>query len=152
VKDSQKQVIKYILIGISAVLLDFIVYYALSIQQTPIDTAKVAGFIAGSFYTFFLNKVWTWKDKRKTNFSQLGKFFIIYGVSLLINVSVNKLGISILPDYTLSFNLSNSDGLELFTYGMKTDKIIAFFFATLGSAFWNFFGQKYWVFKDKKNN
>jgi len=146
-KNSQKQVVKYIIIGISAVLIDLIVYYGSSFIIESISISKALGFIAGSFYTFFLNKTWTWKDNEKTGVAQLSKFFIIYGVSLLINVVVNQFSISLIPEYEFFMQIFRPDQSVWFEFPARLDKLFAFLFATIASAFWNFFGQKYWVFK-----
>lgn len=137
-KDSQKQVIKYTIIGISAVLVDFVVYYACSFFLESIDLAKAVGFITGSFYTFFLNKFWTWKDTRKTGITQLSKFFAIYGVSLVINIAVNKAVISLIPNYTIDLIISDSFGYGVWKSAFLIDKFLAFFIATAASAVWNF--------------
>ncbi|MCO6494569.1 MAG: GtrA family protein [Bacteroidetes bacterium] len=146
-KDSQKQVIKYIIIGISAVLVDLIVYYGTSFFIASLSIAKALGFIVGSFYTFFLNKFWTWKDKRKTGVSQLSKFFAIYGVSLLINVAVNEFFLTTLPNFELYLQINKPLQEDFFNFTLQLDKLAAFCLATIASAIWNFFGQKYWVFK-----
>lgn len=146
-RDSRKQIVKYIIIGISAVLVDLVVYYGTSFFLESLSIAKALGFITGSFYTFFLNKLWTWKDKRKTGVNQLSKFFAIYGVSLLINVSVNEIFLKLLPYYELFIQINNTTIQDLFNITLQLDKLFAFVFATIMSAIWNFFGQKYWVFK-----
>jgi putative flippase GtrA len=147
-KNSQKQVVKYTIIGISAVLLDLLVYYASSFPIKSLSVAKGLGFAAGSIYTFYLNKAWTWKDNEKTSATQLSRFFIIYGVSLLINIVVNQISIDLLPDHELYLKLLKPNKTEVFSFYAQVDKFIAFGLATVASAVWNFSGQKYWVFRN----
>jgi putative flippase GtrA len=147
-KKGQKQIIKYTLIGISAVALDFAVYYLASFYwPKSLTICKALGFIVGSFYTFFLNKAWTWNNKDKTNLSQFTKFILIYGISLLINVVVNQIFWDILPEHLFSFQIISPSEKVLLTKTAALNKAFAFIIATLASAIWNFTGQKYWVFK-----
>lgn len=61
-----KQITKFFIIGVSAVLVDFIVYYLLSdLLSLNIDISKGAGFMVGTIYTYYLNKLWTWKYTEK---------------------------------------------------------------------------------------
>ncbi len=149
-KDSQKQIIKYILIGISAVFVDLVVYYTSKFYFESEDFSKALGFIVGSIYTFMFNKIWTWKQKDKAGIKQLSIFFIVYAVSLFINVIVNRTFISLLPDYEFDFILYNPLRVPQIEFSAKLDILLAFGIATICSAFWNFFGQKYFVFKGKK--
>jgi putative flippase GtrA len=146
VKDSQKQIIKFILIGISAVTVDFVVYYLLSfVIFNPV--AKAIGFITGSVYTFYMNKHWTWKNKEKATRKMWISFILLYGVSMLLNVGINELVYYIVPDYVLHMEWATPADKILADYGVKADKLLAFIAATMASAVFNFTGQKRVVFK-----
>jgi putative flippase GtrA len=146
-KDNQKQIVKYTLIGVSAVLIDLLVYYGVSFVIDSISLAKASGFIVGSLYTFYFNKYWTWKEKEKTNVSQFSRFAVIYGISLLINIVVNQISLDVIPQFEIFIKIQKPNGEIWFSFWARLDKFIAFGISTLASAFWNFLGQKYWVFK-----
>jgi len=142
-----KQITKFFIIGVSAVLVDLIVYYALSdLLAINIDFSKAAGFLIGSVYTYYLNKKWTWRHTEKTNKGMVGRFAIIYAISFIFNILINKYSLLIIPDFEIASTVtfSNKDVMTLFS--VKGDKFMAFFFATVFSAVFNFLGQKYWVF------
>jgi putative flippase GtrA len=142
-----KQITKFFIIGVSAVLVDLIVYYALSdLLAINIDFSKAAGFLIGSVYTYYLNKKWTWRHTEKTNKGMVGRFAIIYAISFIFNILINKYSLIFIPDFEIasSITFSNKDVMTLFS--VKGDKFMAFFFATVFSAVFNFLGQKYWVF------
>jgi len=142
-----KQITKFFIIGVSAVLVDLIVYYALSdLLNINIDFSKAAGFLIGSVYTYYLNKKWTWRHTEKTNKGMIGRFAIIYAISFIFNILINKYSLLFIPDFEIasSITFSNKDVMTLFS--VKGDKFMAFFFATVFSAVFNFLGQKYWVF------
>lgn len=93
----------------------------------PIFISKAIGFLSGTVYSFLCNKKWTfhWKNKKSNPFK---KHLFIYSLSLLLNVSVNKLILD-------GFLLQN-----------KNDVNLAFLISTLFSAILNFVGLKYYVF------
>ena len=95
--------------------------------------AKACSFVCGSVVTYNLNKFWTWKMSDRSN-KRFAKFFVLYLISLLINVSSNSGALYVLK--TGSFS------------NLPYKYLIAFIFATGTSALFNFFGQKWWVFKD----
>ena len=139
--DFQKQLIKFTLIGIFAVLVDLTFYYTLmhtlpekeTLLLDKNDIAKTFSFICGSLVTYNLNKFWTWKQKDKSNV-RFAKFYSVYLVSLLLNVGINKGVLIAFEEATLL-----SDIPYRFFW--------AFFCATGFSAVFNFAGQKIWVFK-----
>ena len=146
-----KQISKFFIIGVSAVMVDFIVYYASTeFFKLNNDIGKSAGFLIGSIYTYYLNKRWTWRHTEKSNKGMLARFGIIYGLSFIGNVLINRWSLQLIPDYILSINLNaiGKEASNLFSF--QADKLLAFFFATLFSAVFNFLGQKFWVFKNVK--
>ncbi len=147
-----KQITKFLIIGVSAVLVDLIVYYALSdLLVSNIDVSKAAGFLVGSVYTYYLNKKWTWRYTEKTNKGIVGRFAIIYAISFVCNILINKYSLENIPDFFVSATITADKGpFNIFT--VKGDKFLAFFFATVFSAVFNFLGQKYWVFAGGKSD
>lgn len=143
-----KQITKFFIIGVSAVLVDFVVYYLLSdFAKVNTDISKAFGFIIGTIYTYFLNKRWTWKYTEKSNKGMVFMFGIVYAVSFVFNLLINKYGLEYLPDYQISLTLQGSEGKINTLFAIKGDKFLAFFFATVVSAVINFIGQKFLVFK-----
>lgn len=137
----KKQLIKFTIIGIFAVIVDLICYYVL-LQLLPQKVfslinneafAKTISFLCGLNVTYIFNKSWTWKNNHKSN-KRFVKFMILYSFSLLINVFMNS--------FLLHF-LHKKEAFSLIPYKY----FLAFFGATLVSATFNFIGQKAWVFK-----
>jgi putative flippase GtrA len=117
------QVSRFIITGVSAVLIDFGTYFLL-INIIGYDLAKTISFVFGSVFSFIFNKLWTF-EKKVFLFSEVIKFSILYSFTLILNVFVNK--IILLIDYSFL--------------------ILAFLMATFVSASVNFLGQKFIVFK-----
>jgi putative flippase GtrA len=137
----KKQLLKFTLIGILAVIVDLTCYYIL-LNMLPEKVhsmvsneafAKAISFICGMFVTYTFNKFWTWKQNNRSR-KRVIKFFFLYGLSLVINVGVNSLLLYLLHEIQLLVDLP-------YKY------LIAFVGATGVSASLNFIGQKFWVFK-----
>lgn len=142
-----KQITKFFIIGVSAVLVDFVIYYLFSdLMGVNTDVSKGLGFMVGTVYTYFLNKRWTWRYTEKSNKGMLLKFGVIYAISFIFNVAINKYGLELIDDFTINFRLIFSDQNTMDLIVLKGDKFLAFFFATLVSAVINFIGQKFFVF------
>lgn len=136
----KKQLIKFTLIGILAVIVDLICYYIL-LNTIPEKLlliisneafSKGLSFICGMTVTYTLNKFWTWKKNDRSR-KRIAKFAFLYGLSLLINVGANSV---------LLFTLHESKSL----IDLPNKYLIAFIGATGLSACVNFIGQKFWVF------
>lgn len=139
----KKQLIKFTLIGILAVIVDLIFYYILlnALPEKLFSTlsneafSKGLSFICGMTVTYVLNKFWTWKKNNRSR-KRIAKFSFLYGLSLLINVGVNTVLLFTLYEFKLLIDLPNK-------------YLIAFIGATGVSACVNFIGQKFWVFNSK---
>lgn len=140
--DLRKQLVKFTLIGVLAVLVDLCCYYLLlNLLPEKLLTvvsneavSKCISFLCGMTVTYSLNKLWTWK-KRDRSKMRMVKFSALYGFSLGMNVASNSFFLFILHQ--------NSDIIDLpYKY------LIAFVGATGLSACINFVGQKFWVFKE----
>ncbi len=139
--DLKKQVVKFTMIGVLAVLVDLGFYYLL-LQLIPEklfgfapneSVAKSISFLCGMSVTYSLNKLWTWKKKDKSS-SRIAKFVALYAFSLVMNVLVNSSLLFLLQHFAYILDLPNK-------------YFIAFIGATGFSAVMNFIGQKFWVFK-----
>ena len=137
----KKELIKFTLIGILAVLVDLSVYYVL-LNVLPEDVlqfasneaiSKTISFLCGMVVTYSLNKLWTWKQRDRSN-KRLVKFTVLYGVSLFLNVFTNS---------TLLYILEHNQDI----YDVPYKYFLAFVGATGMSAVVNFVGQKFWVFR-----
>lgn len=137
----KKQLIKFTLIGVLAVLVDLVCYYIfLNVLPSSIafgfeieDFSKAMSFLCGMSVTYTLNKLWTWKAKTRSN-KRVFNFIILYGSSLLINVFANSTTLDLLHEIEI---------LKILDYKY----LIAFIVATWISASVNFIGQKFWVFR-----
>ena len=121
-----KQIIYFLIIGSTGVLIDYLVYILL-LYFIQINLSKVCGFIAGALFNFFMNRKLTFavSDLLRT---RLIKFSLLYTFTLFLNVSINQVS------------------LETFAF-IDHKILIAFLLATGTSTIVNFIGQKFWVFK-----
>lgn len=146
---TSKQITKFIISGVTAVLVDLAVYYALS-TFLDTDVAKAGGFIAGTFVTYNLNKFWTWRQPDQNN-KRLLKFLVLYAVTLIINVKVNGWALTQIDDITMHLSFKGATIGDLEWLVIKVDKILAFVIATAASTVVSFLGQKLWVFRNQES-
>ena len=126
-----KELLKYIFVGLSTVLIDFLIYKFL-IKFIVIYLAKTISFLSGTFFSYQLNRTWTFKSGKKT-LSQFIKYLIIHITSLIINVFLNSLLLNTFPkNYYLSYEVS-------------------FLIATLTSAIYNFLFIKKFIFNNTRS-
>ena len=120
------ELIRYFIVGLSTVLIDFFIYIFLS-NFLIIEISKTLSFLTGSLWSYQLNRLWTFKNI-KPKLSQFINYLVIHISSLFLNVLVNSLLIKILPtNFLWRLNL-------------------AFTFATLASAIYNFLFIKFLIF------
>lgn len=118
----------FIVVGLLTVLVDFVFYRGfVLLDLADVDIAKALGFVAGTIFAYFANKLWTFNHKEHAPGSAW-KFAILYACTLIVNVLVNALVLNALSQVT--------GGIQ-----------IAFLIATAVSASLNFLGMKFLVFK-----
>ena len=126
-----KELLKYIVVGLSTVLIDFLIYKFL-IKFIVIYLAKTISFLSGTFFSYQLNRTWTFKSGKKT-LSQFIKYLIIHITSLVLNVFINSLLLNTFSkNYFLSYEFS-------------------FLMATLTSAIYNFLFIKIFIFNNTRS-
>ena len=126
-----KELLKYTFVGLSTVLIDFLIYKFL-IKFIVIYLAKTISFLSGTFFSYQLNRTWTFKSGKKT-LSQFIKYLIIHITSLVLNVFINSLLLN-----TFSKNY-------FFSYE------VSFLIATLTSATYNFLFIKIFIFNNTRS-
>lgn len=125
-----REVRLFLVVGTLTVLIDFFTYHGLIWQlHCDIDLAKAIGFCTGTLFSYIANRFWTF-GRQEAAPGSLIRFIFLYAVTLLVNVMVNK-GVLYVMDHSFG-------------------KIqIAFLVATTISATLNFFGMKWFAFKEK---
>ena len=122
----RREILIFLFVGFTTVLIDFFVYIFLNkILLLSLNSAKAIGFISGTVFSFFANKLWTFNDKSQLGYSA-PRYALLYTTTMSINVFLN------FSIFTLTENVE-----------------IAFLVATAVSAFSNFVGMKKYVFLEK---
>ncbi len=120
-----KQAIIFLFIGGCTVAVDYAIYTLLITSQLNTNIAKGISFLLGTIFAYFANKKITFNY---TGSKRFHRFLLIYSISLIINIFMNAVCLSLLPQAQSMTNL-------------------AFVFATGSSAIFNFLGMKYFAFK-----
>ena len=120
---NKQEILKFLVGGGTAVIVDFFTYKIFMIIGIERTIAKTLSFICGSIVGFIINKYWTFKSP-KFQIKEILKYTVLYILTAFINSQVNK--------YTLLLF-----GNEMF----------AFLCATGVSTILNFLGQKFLIFR-----
>lgn len=144
---ASKELTKFIISGVIAVGVDFVVYFGLS-QFLGLDLSKGLSFCSGMFVTYNLNKYWTWRQPERNN-KRLLLFTALYAAAMVVNIGTNNLMFNLLPDNEFISTIRDSSNTITELITIKIDKVLAFVIATVASATLTFLGQKYWLFKDR---
>lgn len=124
----RREVIVFLIVGSLTVLLDFLTYRALVWYELfDIDIAKGIGFLTGTVFAYFANRLWTFKHNSVAT-GAVWRFILVYLISLSVNINLNAITLAWLADTSMSIQL-------------------AFLVATGASTIINFLGMKLFVFR-----
>lgn len=116
------QGVRFIITGASAFLIDLGIYYG-SISLIGMTAAKAVSFIGATFFTFILNKYWTFQ-KNELNLVEIVKYISFYCISMVLNNLVNH-----------------------FVYHITSIRLLSFMAATVACMVLNFIVLKWFIFK-----
>ena len=122
-----KKEIRFLVVGGSSTLIDFIIYMFLS-SKISIHFSKLISMFIASIYSFLINKNWTFSHRKKISVILIVKYIIGQILNILVNTLTNSL-----------------------IYSLSSSKIFAFIIATGIAMVFNFLFQNYIVFKEVKN-
>ena len=125
-KQNNNQIIRFIISGLLATSLNFLVYgYFYSISENIIFASSF-GYVTGIIFSFLFAKVWVFRDKSKQKVVK--SFFIFCLIYFLGGIETSL--------------------IIIFLNTLLIDHKIAWFFGTLVGASNNYLGSKYLLFRD----
>lgn len=111
--------VKYGLVGVVNTLITAIIIFALmNIFHVSYRISNLAGYIAGFFNSFILNKTWTFKSNQSSTFGQFIRFTAVFAVCYLLQ---HGLVVALVEKLHVDENLSTLAGMVFYT-------VIGFFF------------------------
>ncbi len=113
--------------GLISVAISFCVYLVLADYGLQLHLASGVSYLAGMAYGFFANKTLTFANKEKLRLDNFLSYFILYSVTLVINIATNFFMLMIFSDFMIR-------------------SYLAFFVSISLSTILNFLGLKYFVF------
>lgn len=124
----KRELFRFLIVGSLTVVVDFVTYRGLLwFEVLNVDMAKGMGFVGGTVFAYFANRLWTFGGRPHAPGSA-GRFVVLYAITLGANILVNAILLNQLADYAYAITG-------------------AFLFATTISAALNFLGMKFFVFK-----
>jgi putative flippase GtrA len=124
----KRELAVFLVVGSLTVLIDFLTYRSLVwTGWMNINLAKAIGFLTGTLFAYFANRVWTFGHQEHAPGS-VWRFVLLYAITLSANVLVNAGCLALLSPLSIAVQ-------------------VAFLIATGVSAVLNFLGMKLFVFK-----
>lgn len=108
---------------------DFAAFFLLHFIGIPYTAAQVLSYLCGTANSFFLNRKWTFRLSHSANMSEVVKFLVVNGASLLCSLG-------------LLFLL-----YDTYQYNLWISKLVA---TGLGVIV-NYIGSRLWVFTQKES-
>jgi putative flippase GtrA len=93
-----RQARRFVVVGGVAAVVDYGSYRLLLLLDLPIDPAKAIGFVLGTTLSYLLNRSWTFGAAGRAHV--VGRFVVLYGATLAVNVAVNAVGVRLLDGVT----------------------------------------------------
>lgn len=126
----RKRLSRFFIVGLSTIGVDFAIYTFLMGLGVGSTSGKGASFLCGVFYSYCLNKMWTFESKESSR-SSLPRYLFLYSLTLGLNIVAN------------AFAAYKLTGLSANVY------IHSFLIATILSAIANYAGMRYYVFNTR---
>ena len=139
--------IKFGLVGASGVIVNIFIYTAFINLDVNYLIAATIAFLFAVSSNFYLNFIWTFKDKGKdkTVKKKYLHFFIISLLNFVINLSILKIAVQFLSGNELTYVIIKK---YLETNPDKIIKIISQMIGIGVATFFNFFGNLLITFKE----
>jgi putative flippase GtrA len=126
-----RSLLRFALVGGTAVVLDAVAYVLLHQAGVPVDVAKGVSFLIGAVFAYFANWRFTFGARRGPWSEVL--FVVVYALALALNVAANA-------------------AVRAWLGTSSTDATVAFLVATGLSAAWNFVGMSLFVFRQEESS
>lgn len=121
-KGEAHRILRFLFVGGTSTLLDYGIYLLVS-RRVNFNLAKALSMVCSCVYSFFLNKSFTFQDKRRTSVGHVARYLISQAINIGINVAVNAL-----------------------VYGWTDWKLLGMLCATGSAMIVNFLLQRFFVF------
>ena len=112
VAQKYKSQARFLVVGGSSTLLDFIIYMLLS-SKLNITISKFSSMMISSVYAFLINKNWTFNNKNKTTFILAFKYVLCVCINIFVNTTSNTLLFNITRNKIISFVIATSIAMVL---------------------------------------
>ena len=97
-----KEIINYLIFGVLTTLVSLVVYYASVLtflnpeNSVQLQIANILSWIAGVTFAYFTNRKYVFESKEKNKLKEASKFFLSRVTTLLMDMLIMWLGVTIL--------------------------------------------------------
>lgn len=98
------QLRRFVLVGAFSALVDYGVYSALLLLDTPVHLAKALSFVVGTTTAYLLNRRFTFDSAGGAG--RFAGFLLLYATTFAVNVGINAAALTLLPDVPVRITLA----------------------------------------------
>jgi putative flippase GtrA len=91
---TRRAFLRFLVVGTTAVLIDFCVYRTLLSVDQSAAFAKGLSYLTGMAFGFVANKFWTFGSKRSSAAEPIG-YLVLYTITLGVNVGLNAVALPV---------------------------------------------------------
>jgi putative flippase GtrA len=149
-KKETTRFLKFLLVGSIGAVVDFGTLNLLNyFTDMPFVYRQAISFTLAVINNFLWNRYWTYPDSRsKPLTSQLGQFFLINGIGILVRTPIIQLAMkglnALLQPLLGGVQLPFAEFLTVEVIAENLAVVVAIFVILL----WNFFANRYWTYND----
>jgi putative flippase GtrA len=112
---SKREILLFLIVGAIATSVDFFVYFVLVDFEVTKEMAKSVSFLSGVLVGYLGNVNITFYDA----VPRPSRYLFVYGLSLLINVSINSITYSVTENGLMSWILATASSTTLNYLGLR---------------------------------
>ena len=149
-KNGILQMVRFGLVGCCNTLVDYGVFYLMiAAVNLHKSVAQVIATGVAMCVSFLLNRKWTFQKDGAGNLTEVARFIVVNTISMLVVIVFTHLFYDILHIETIANPFLSAIGISFAfegDYAVMLAKLVASVFSVLV----NFIGNKFWVFRTRK--
>lgn len=108
----QWKLFRFLITGGCSTGIDFVIYIFLS-RSVNLSVAKTISMCTASIFSYFINKKWTFQDKKAVYTAQVFKYILAQAVNLGVNVGMNAAMYSLFHQKVIAFVLATGTAMTV---------------------------------------
>lgn len=149
-KRSLRQAVRFCVVGLFNTIVDYGLFYIfISWANIHKSVAQILSTSVAMCGSYLINRCWTFGKEGRGNFGEIVRFLTINILAMFSVIALTHLFYDILHIESLANSVLRSAGID-FTFMGDAAIMLCKVAASVFSLMINFFGNKFWVFREKQ--